>query len=158
MPDFVSPDFWKQQWDYAMNASWLIFPTVFLVAIIVWKIKGAIDNAEVRGSRAHTDDLASRLEHVRGVSGLSEKTIAAVSELQGEVADLRHRLSLVEPVPNELQNRLLKIEKTASVAATAGTAVSDVLKMEASQKEQESEFINLGGSQKARDKRPADPI
>jgi|RhiMetStandDraft_4_1073278.scaffolds.fasta_scaffold764847_1 hypothetical protein len=57
---FLTPDFWKTQFDVIGAAPWLVIPLLVVALVVAWWLRGQIDDREIRGLRAEKD--ASRAE------------------------------------------------------------------------------------------------
>jgi hypothetical protein len=86
MDPFLTPDFWKAQWDTIRAAPWMFVPLLALVAFGVWWLRGRIDDGELRGARAERDAFKSHLDLVKD---RSESNAGELDALRKDQAALR---------------------------------------------------------------------
>ena len=104
METLLSPDFWSDQTAAALKA-WAILIPLVLVLWAAFKIKIAKTKKEMRGLRAYTEAVESRLQLARELNAGDAKAIA---EIRTEVDGLRQlikakaRRSRVEPIIEEV--------------------------------------------------------
>ena len=104
METLLSPDFWSDQIAAALKG-WAILIPLILALWAAFKIKLAKTKKEMRGLRAYTDAVESRLRLARELNAGDAKAIA---EIRTEVDGLRQlikakaRRSRVEPIIEEV--------------------------------------------------------
>ena len=122
MEILLSPDFWFEQIAAALKA-WAILIPLILVLWAVFKIKLAKTKREVRGLRAHTEAVESRLQLARELSAGEAKTIAEIrTELDGlrQLIKAKGRRSRVEPIIKE-------VDASAATLAMSSSTTKHVL-------------------------------
>jgi hypothetical protein len=117
METLLSPDFWSDQIAAALKG-WAILIPLILALWAAFKIKLAKTKKEMRGLRAYTEAVESRLQLARELNAGDAKAIA---EIRTEVDRLRQlikakaRRSTVEPIIKEVD------ASTATLAMTNTT-------------------------------------
>ena len=109
-----------------MSAPWIIVPLLLIAGFIAWRVKGAIDEGEVRALRAHGEGLQSRLDSARHEG---EGQSVKISKIQADVAELR-RLIHMQAKPEELKRIATAAESTANAVAIANEELNHILKDE----------------------------
>src|SRR5262245_55487203 len=115
MPEqFLTPDFWKAQLDVVFTAPWLVIPLLVLAAIAAWKLKGNIDDGEVKALRAERDTFKLRLELVEGKS---ESDSLELFALRRDTATIRQDM--------EALKGSIDAETARAVASALGAVATD---------------------------------
>jgi hypothetical protein len=65
MPHVFTPEFWKAQWDAVIVAPWLIIPLLALVGYVGWRLRGSVDDGEIRGLKAQISARDAQLDLAR---------------------------------------------------------------------------------------------
>jgi hypothetical protein len=124
MPDFLSLSFWRDQGELVMSAPWIIVPLLLIAGFIAWRVKGALDEGEVRAVRAQREGLQSRLDNARHEG---EGQSLKISKIQTDVAELR-RLIHLQAKPEELERIATTVESTANAVAITNEELNHILK------------------------------
>jgi hypothetical protein len=103
-------EFWQSQWSVVMGAPWLILPLLAIVTAIAWKIRGAIDDGEVRGLKAKNELLDAQFGALRSAGPSLQEQI---NTLRVEIADLQKKIR-IHAEPEVLEQLATAVETTAS--------------------------------------------
>jgi hypothetical protein len=82
---FLTPDFWKAQWDTFWAAPWIYVPPLLISGVVGWLWKGSSDKGEIRelkaarnAAKAESDAYKARMDLVEDKSARDTKEIAAL--------------------------------------------------------------------------------
>ncbi len=135
MPDFITPSWLQEQWDYVMSAPVVIISLLLLVVAATWWARGKYDDREIRALsrevqtlQSHNRALEFQLTEARNRTVDFDRKMAA---FQSEVAELK-QLVLARAKPEELQKSLSTVQRTANEAAVASDMVLVALKADVS--------------------------
>jgi hypothetical protein len=126
MEKLATPEFWQSQWTFVMNAPWLIVPLLVVVAFVVWRVRGAIDNGEVRGLRAKNELLDAQLVAAKDSQPLLSDQLAV---LKAEVTELKAQIH-AQAAPEVLEGLATAVASTATAASDTGADIARVLRAE----------------------------
>ena len=112
--DLLSPDLWKSQWDVVTSAPWLILPSLVVAGLIGWKVKGSLDDAEVRGLKTEISGLKAE------ISVREQRRLLAEEREE----DVSRKLGALDAAYAKLQQQIATGATRDIVSSTSATVTS----------------------------------
>jgi hypothetical protein len=135
----LTPDFWSDYMTAALNAWAIVIPLLILAFWIGFKFKKINADKQIRGLRAHTEDIELRLQLARDQNIGEAKAIA---DVRAEVDKLREQIKANAEAP-ALEPAIKEADETAAALVMANTTTDHILN---------AKTLAIGGTKRPRSK------
>jgi hypothetical protein len=115
---FLTPEFWKAQWDVIGAAPWVVVPLLLVAFAVAWRWKGSIDNGEIKALRAERDLYKSHSDLAKDESASIDRDLA---RLRQDIEEIKRANSAGDQV--SVLIRVRDAEQRATTIATSNNEI-----------------------------------